>query len=111
MRRNYARPCIDSLNVPLCHRDERAAKQSIENSRAKALRDWNFKETQFRRNDVYGGSYALVRMPRTISLAIYDVTRRTRDFVVSICQSDLWLTKKNIFRKNMLDFLNLIMTK
>lgn len=84
MRRNYARPGIDSLkiNVPLCHRDERAAKQSIENSRANALRDWNFKETQFRRNDVHGGSYALVRMPRIISFAIYDVTRRTRDFLL-----------------------------
>lgn len=94
--RNYTRPHIDSskINVPLCRRDERAAKRSIENSRANALRDWNFKGTQFRRNDVYGGSYALVRTPRIIGFAIHDVTRRTRDFSVSICQPGLSLTKK-----------------
>lgn len=86
--RNYVRPRIDSpkKNIPrsIVTRRTIGAKRSTENSRANALRDWNFKGTQFRRNDVCGGSYALVRMPRVIGLATHDdVTRRTWDFLVS----------------------------
>lgn len=83
-----------------------ATKRSIENSRANALRDWNFKGTaEFRRNDVCG-SYALVRMPRVIDLARHVTLRGIFPF-----QSDLYRRRKDFFdyssleKNRKLDFL------